>query len=211
MESLPLFPLGTVLLPGVRFPLRVFEPRYVAMVTHLRRSDDPTFGVVAIRRGAEVGSRIPELYRIGCSAVLTSATRTDDHLIIEAAAQRRFRIETVHEGSAPYLVAAVEWLDQETDDAPAAAAERARSAFMSFSRSVGAHVDGLPEDPQRLTASILDGLGQPLPERQAILEAGDAATRLRAVTRLCRREEGLARELNCRAATVTPSSRLSPN
>lgn len=211
MESLPLFPLGTVLLPGVRFPLRVFEPRYVAMVRHLESTTAREFGVVAIRRGHEVGSHIPELYRIGCAAVLKNVTRAEGHLVIEAACSRRFRIESVDEGGAPYLVASVEWLDLQAEDVAVEATNGARRAFESFSRAVGAHVQGLPQDPGRLTASVLDGLGLPLPERQKVLEAGDATARLRAVTRLCHREEGLAEVLHCRAATATPSSRLSPN
>jgi uncharacterized protein len=51
-DPLPMFPLNTVLFPGVSVPLRVFEDRYRAMVHHLLRVEDPTdrvFGSVAIR------------------------------------------------------------------------------------------------------------------------------------------------------------------
>ena len=50
-----MFPLGTVLLPGERLPLQVFEPRYIAMVDNCILDDDPRFGVVLISRGHEVG------------------------------------------------------------------------------------------------------------------------------------------------------------
>lgn len=211
MESLPLFPLGTVSLPGVRLPLRVFEPRYVAMVGHLERSDDPVFGVVAIRRGQEVGQQIPELYPVGSSARLDTVVRHEGHLFVEASVERRFRIESVHETRAPYLVADVTWLDSPGDTAPDDLAWRAREAFQDLLDAVGGRVDGLPDDPDLLAASILDGLGLPLPEQQAILEAGDAAARLRAVRRLCRRETALAETLDLRSASVTPSTRLNPN
>jgi Lon protease-like protein len=57
VTATPMFPLGTVLLPGTAIPLHVFEPRYVTMVRDLLESDDnlPHFGVVMIERGFEVG------------------------------------------------------------------------------------------------------------------------------------------------------------
>ncbi|HEY5857048.1 MAG TPA: LON peptidase substrate-binding domain-containing protein [Aldersonia sp.] len=56
MTIMPMFPLGTVLLPGQRLPLQVFEPRYVALVdTCLHHQPEPEFGVVLISRGHEVG------------------------------------------------------------------------------------------------------------------------------------------------------------
>ncbi|MGW0175524.1 LON peptidase substrate-binding domain-containing protein [Rhodococcus sp. NPDC003322] len=54
--ELPMFPLGTVLLPGETLPLQVFEPRYLTMVDHCTASPDRLrFGVVLIARGHEVG------------------------------------------------------------------------------------------------------------------------------------------------------------
>jgi len=211
MESLPLFPLGSVLLPGVRLPLRVFEPRYLALAAHLERSDDPVFGVVAIRRGREVGAGLPDLYEVGCAARMTALVRHEGHLLLEAVAERRFRIESVHEERAPYLVADVTWVDGEEDTAPDDLAWAAREGFQDLLDVVGGRVAGLPEEPSLLAASILDGLGLPLPEQQAVLEAGDAAERLRAIRRLCRREAALAETLGIRSASVTPSARLNQN
>jgi Lon protease-like protein len=51
----PMFPLGTVLVPGMVLPLHVFEPRYRRMVSDSRTHHDSTFGVVLIERGSEVG------------------------------------------------------------------------------------------------------------------------------------------------------------
>ncbi|TDH22195.1 ATP-dependent protease [Mycobacteroides franklinii] len=50
----PMFPLQSVLLPGEPLPLRIFEPRYVALVRDVMAADH-TFGVVLIARGREVG------------------------------------------------------------------------------------------------------------------------------------------------------------
>ncbi|CAN5461146.1 LON peptidase substrate-binding domain-containing protein [soil metagenome] len=51
----PMFPLETALLPGEELPLRVFEPRYSALVRDTLERDDKAFGVVLIERGREVG------------------------------------------------------------------------------------------------------------------------------------------------------------
>jgi len=55
MPVAPMFPLGTVLVPGMVLPLHVFEPRYRSMVVDSRRQHDGTFGIVLIERGSEVG------------------------------------------------------------------------------------------------------------------------------------------------------------
>src|ERR1700742_2116484 len=52
--ELAMFPLESVVLPNQDLPLRIFEPRYVALVQHCVDSGDP-FGVVLISRGREVG------------------------------------------------------------------------------------------------------------------------------------------------------------
>lgn len=53
--DIPLFPLHTVLFPGGFLPLRIFEPRYIDMVTACLREQTP-FGVVLIRTGHETGA-----------------------------------------------------------------------------------------------------------------------------------------------------------
>ena len=55
-EKLPLFPLGTVLFPGLLLPLHIFEERYRQLVRDLLAGPEPRrFGVIAIRRGRETG------------------------------------------------------------------------------------------------------------------------------------------------------------
>ncbi|MBO0881227.1 MAG: LON peptidase substrate-binding domain-containing protein, partial [Mycobacterium sp.] len=50
-----MFPLESALLPNEDLPLRIFEPRYIALVEDCMRDADPRFGVVLISRGREVG------------------------------------------------------------------------------------------------------------------------------------------------------------
>ena len=65
--ELPIFPLESVLMPLEQLPLRIFEPRYVALVNDCVRSEDPRFGVVLIARGREVGGG-DERYEVGALA-----------------------------------------------------------------------------------------------------------------------------------------------
>lgn len=55
---LPMFPLGTPLVPGSLLPLQIFEPRYQQMISDVLESSEPEFGVVLIERGHEVGGEI---------------------------------------------------------------------------------------------------------------------------------------------------------
>ena len=70
MSELPLFPLSGVLMPYGRMPLQIFEPRYLDLVRDCMKTDS-AFGVVWIRRGAEVaqrGSASPQLGDYGTTA-----------------------------------------------------------------------------------------------------------------------------------------------
>lgn len=55
MTVSPMFPLEVAMLPGQELPLRIFEPRYVAMVNDCMAMSEPSFGVVLISAGREVG------------------------------------------------------------------------------------------------------------------------------------------------------------
>jgi Lon protease-like protein len=55
MPTFPMFPLGTVLFPSMPLPLRVFEPRYLAMLSEILPDEPSEFAVVLIERGSEVG------------------------------------------------------------------------------------------------------------------------------------------------------------
>ena len=65
--ELPIFPLESVLMPHEHLPLRIFEPRYVALVADCMQGPLPRFGVVLIARGREVGGG-DERYEVGALA-----------------------------------------------------------------------------------------------------------------------------------------------
>ena len=86
----PLFPLQTVLYPGGPLPLRIFEQRYLDMISRCLKNDE-TFGVVLIRSGSEVGPA--EIYDIGTLADITDWYQGSDGLLgVTATGRERFRI-----------------------------------------------------------------------------------------------------------------------
>ncbi len=91
--ELPMFPLGSVLLPGMVLPLRVFEPRYRVLVDTVLLADEPEFGSVLIERGNEVGGGDVRA-SVGCIARIVDFTRHDDGLVtLVAVGIRRVTVE----------------------------------------------------------------------------------------------------------------------
>ena len=95
IERLPLFPLKTVLMPGMVLPLRIFEPRYRLMMQRVL-TGERRFGVLLIRRGAEVGPGA-EPYDLGTVAVVTAVEPLGGGLMdVSATGSRRFRVSAFH-------------------------------------------------------------------------------------------------------------------
>jgi Lon protease-like protein len=94
MAASPMFPLGSVLFPFVPIPLRVFEPRYLALVGRLLDEVEPgfEFGVVLIERGSEAGGG-DQRASAGTMARLVSAAAGADDLLIVGVGTRRFTVE----------------------------------------------------------------------------------------------------------------------
>jgi len=132
--EIPLFPLHTVLCPGIVMPLHIFEDRYRALTRHCLDTGAP-FGVVLIREGRETGSgQVLALAGVGALVEIREAGRyPDGRYDLLAAATGRFAIDAVDPGREPYLVADVTPLEDEVGDE--ARAERlAASAIRRFVR-----------------------------------------------------------------------------
>ena len=122
-DTLPLFPLSTVLLPGAALPLHIFESRYRQLVLDLVNDvvPDRRFGVVGIRQGWEVGDdNVDSMYDVGCSARLQQVQQLPQgRYDVSADGAQRFRLLQIDREAAPYLMARVEWLpDTEPADDP---------------------------------------------------------------------------------------------
>lgn len=109
MSQLPLFPLQTVLFPGGRLALRVFEARYLDMVARCLRGDN-RFGVIAIRQGAEVGAATT--YDVGTSAEIVDWHQESGGLLgLVAAGRDSFRLSATRREPDGLYVGEVSWLD----------------------------------------------------------------------------------------------------
>ena len=106
--ELPLFPLRSVLCPGVALPLHIFEDRYRLMIGRCLERGEP-FGVVLVREGHEVGPVPGRIADVGTTAIIRRAGRyPDGRLDILTVGERRFRLESLDTRSEPYLVGRVD-------------------------------------------------------------------------------------------------------
>ncbi|MFC0003265.1 LON peptidase substrate-binding domain-containing protein [Micromonospora siamensis] len=224
---LPVFPLATVLFPGLVLPLHIFEERYRALVRHLMALPDGTpreFGVVAIRAGWEVapggGRATPgggeiTLHEVGCTAELRQVTElADGGFDIVTVGRRRFRIGDVDRDSAPYLTASVDWLPEPAgpDEAADLLAARVISVFRQYLGLIRPDPEEiseqLPEDPTVLSHLVAATAALTVDDRQRLLAVDDTAARLRAELRLLNRETALLRQV--RAVPVPLAELASP-
>ena len=102
--ELPLFPLNTVLFPGGRLPLKVFEPRYMELVSTCLKEKVP-FGICLIKEGTEVGApAVPE--KVGCSAEIVEWDMAQLGVLnIQVLGIQRFHIEKTRTEKTGLLVA----------------------------------------------------------------------------------------------------------
>jgi hypothetical protein len=90
-ELLPMFPLQTVLFPGVAMPLHVFEPRYRALTRHCLDGDG-RFGVVLIERGSEVGGGDVRVSVGTCARIVEAPELPDGRWLLMAAGVERVQV-----------------------------------------------------------------------------------------------------------------------
>lgn len=202
MPSLPLFPLGAVLFPGARMPLRLFEPRYLALAQELagQAAHQRCFGVLLIRQGHEVGpDAVRDLHEIGCEARVDAMASVDGpvgpvvHLV--ATGVRRFRLEAVDDAAGtPFTTAGVTWLDEPSVAHDPDVAELAAAVLKEHT----AYLEGLGVEAQPVEAPlrevayrVAERMVLDPGDRQRVLDGSDAATRLRCVLALLRREAAI--------------------
>jgi len=260
---LPLFPLATVLYPGLVLPLHIFEERYRILVRHLLALPDGVpreFGVVAIRSGGSGPTNVSggsggyamggpsaagtptttavgpiaasaakmgpppgplpvsapiTLYEVGCTAQVQRVTELPDgRFDLVTVGRRRFRIRTLDEKAAPYLVAEVEWLPEPPgqEQVADALAPRVLATFRQYLRLLRAApqdvTEQLPDDPTVFSHLVAATAALSLADRQELLAIPDTAARLRAELRMLNREVVLLRHI--RAVPVTIADLAPP-
>jgi hypothetical protein len=208
---LPLFPLNTVLFPGMALPLHIFEPRYREMIGRCLRRQTP-FGVVLIRAGAEVGGGA-EPYLVGTTAHITRSERlADGRMNIETVGQERFRILALHQDEA-YLTGTVELFPlQEPDISTAQAAAQALRPWVArylrlFGQAAEVRLEpaALPETPTALAYLAAMVVQAPLADKQTLLGQPSATAMLVAEREVYRRELSLLQ-----AMLTSPQSQHDP-
>jgi Lon protease-like protein len=222
-DQLPIFPLNTVLFPGVSMPLHVFEDRYRALVHHLLTISDRSmrlFGIVAIREGYEVGRHgVQSVHRVGCVAQMTSVEPyADGRFDIEVVGRQRMRLDGL-DTSGSYLVGDVELAEPPDDASPEtlAEAEHALQTFVAYRKQLsemrgGDVLDGdFPSDPEYLSYSLAATCLLTLRERQTLLEASKPRERLVMLRQSLRQEMRAMRAIPSLPATEVARTAWSPN
>jgi len=203
-ETVPLFPLSAVLLPGASLPLHIFEPRYRQLTVDLVTGAVPgrSFGVIAVKQSLD---SVEETHDIGCTAVLQEARRLPDgRFDIVSRGEKRFRLLDIDDTSAPYLVGRVEWVPDadplaERSMLLPALARAAREAHRRYCCAAWRHGDWEePKEDVDITALahlLASDCLLTLEDRQAVLEERDPVDRLHLVRTLLVREAVFLRML----------------
>lgn len=219
LEKMPLFPLNTVLFPGMFLPLHIFEPRYRLMIQRCLSLNQP-FGVVLIREGVEVGGpAVP--HEVGTSAYITRADRLPDgRMDVQTVGYERFKIRDLTQ-TEPFLVGIVESFPMEGADDPAAQAlaDQLRPGLRLYLKTlagatqINLRPDVLPQDGLGLAYFAAIMLPLPLKDKQAILTTSDLASVLKAEREFLRREMMLLDYMirSQEELTENPLTPFSPN
>jgi hypothetical protein len=179
MRDVPLFPLNTVLFPGGRLPLRIFEQRYMDMAKACLRDGSP-FGVCLIREGAEVGSPATPV-DVGCLARIGAWDMPQLGLLhVTARGEQRFRILERRVQRDGLTRADVELL---SGDADSPIPESCAGCVRLLERVIEQQ-GTLFEPPHKLDSAswvssrLAELLPLPLPAKQELLELADGGARL---------------------------------
>ncbi len=221
MTQVPLFPLNTVMFPGVVTPLHIFEERYRTLVRDLLTIEavfDRVIGVIAIREGYEVGEHgMQSVHRVGTLVQLTEVEAYDDgRFDIEVIGRQRLRVID-SDNSGPYLLGDVELLPDTDEPGAAADAEATLATFERYRQFLSELRGGpvlageMPSDPAYLSYALASTCLLTLPQRQALLEADTAVDRLAKLRRTLHDEMRAMRALPSLPATEVARTRWSPN
>lgn len=107
-DIIPVFPLpGALLLPRSRLPLHLFEPRYLAMMDDVLKTDNRLIGMI---QPYDAPGKAGQLHAIGCAGRLTAFSETEDgRYMVTLSGMSRFRIVEEEEGFTPYRRCKVSW------------------------------------------------------------------------------------------------------
>jgi hypothetical protein len=179
-ETIPVFPLGTVLFPGAILPLKIFEVRYMDMAKECLKSGRP-FGVCLIREGHEVGApAVPEA--VGCLARIGECDVEDLGILkVKAEGLDRFRIVSSEVSRQGLIVAEVEALAAEAEVVEAQGLAESSEFLRKVIAGIGAERFAEPlryGDATWVGFRLAEILPLRMDVKQKLLELTDATLRL---------------------------------
>jgi len=143
--ELPMFPLGTPLLPDAVLPLHIFEPRYMEMLERCLQSAEPEFGVVLIERGHEVGGGDIRAM-IGCATRILQVSDTQDgRRGVLSVGVRRIRIEQWLPDDPFPLAEVSDFPDVDSGDINPTQIERLRAHIVLLAELAGGGAESVQE------------------------------------------------------------------
>ena len=182
-QELPLFPLKTVLFPGGVLPLRIFETRYLDLVSRCMRTDSG-FGVVTIHEGDEAGGQPVSIHPVGTLARIVDFDQTEDGLLgITCLGMQRLRVVGHRVQPDNLLIGQVLWLPDDPVESPLPSHEPLarvlrdlleNEELQQYARFLAPDWDSAAWIGNRLT----EILPLPLHIRQALLELTEPRQRL---------------------------------
>ena len=171
LDSLPLFPLGTVLYPGEVMPLHIFEERYQEMVSDCLAQDAP-FGIVLMRDST--------MEQMGCTARISQVEKEfdDGKKDIVVKGEHRFIIEEIHRKRA-YLTAEIEMVRDIQEDLDVQDVERVIAQHIKLLELAGR----IPSPTQYqehddISFFIAHNAGLDLDQKQNVLELSSEKERI---------------------------------
>ena len=181
----PIFPLNTVLFPGGPLPLRIFETRYIDMISERMKADAP-FGVLLIREGNESGPATT--VDIGTLARITDWYQGSDGLLgVTAIGEQRFRLIESERQQDGLNIGDIELLPPEPElklPAEYSALPEILNAVMDDLGRLYEDLERKLDDASWVGYRFLEVLPIELERKQQSLESNDTIARLQLVAKL---------------------------
>jgi len=178
--TIPLFPLNTVLFPGGVLPLRIFEPRYLDMVSNCLRSDT-RIGVILIKNGSEVGEAA-DVCDVGTLTTISYWNKRNDGLLgITLRGEKRFKVVSLSVEPNQLIMAEVEALPPEHAVGVTAELQHMVDLLKQIIGQLEPPYTTMPthyDDAAWVSSRLVELLPLKLNEKQALLRLADPEQRL---------------------------------
>lgn len=182
--SIPLFPLSAVLFPGGVLPLRIFEPRYLDMVSECLKTDSG-IGVVLIRNGRETGE-VADTYEVGTLCHIRYWHKRPDGLLgVTLQGEQCFRVISTEVKPNQLIIAEAELIPE----SPAIPVTESHQQLVDLLKQIINQLEPpyttltpAYEDAAWVSARLVELLPIDLPAKQELLMTEDAVQRLDTIT-----------------------------